>query len=776
MDQRRVTLFLALTLMVFVINGIMFPPAPAPQKEQLPDNQDVVQEDAAEEALQPNTEEEKQPQGDTVDPPVAEIEPVADVPLQYVTLGSLDENSPFRMLATLTNQGAGVKRLELTSRRYRDLQDRGGYLGHLQLVSDPSGGLKVQAVGEGTPAAEAGIKVGDRLLSGKSKKREATFETPEDLTDLLGELKPGRELSLEVVSDNAAPRELSVALARRPMEVIRPESENVLLREDTVPANQKSPPSFLLTFQQLGSAELEDNQAELPGVELLKSNWEILDQDQQSVSFRQRLPDRGLEIIKRYRVAKNGNQETEDPDYPAYHLTLEIEIRNLGDSSTGLAYRLDGPNGLPLEGWWYAHKVGREWTVGIRDIIARFNGEGDPVQFGPQSVADDEVEPMAGNPLAYIGVDAQYFSSILIPEKPSVDTTWIDQSQAVSLSPDPKARSNDARLLNVTCRLLSKGTTLEPGETLEHSYKLFNGPKRPELLQKYLVADDSRYSLGDLEYYGWFSSVSKTMIGILHFFYGLSGNYGLAIIMLTVLVRLCLFPISRKQAKSMAAMQALKPEMDKLKEKYKNDMQKQSQEMQELYRKHNINPLGGCLPMFIQLPIMMGLYRSLMVDVELRQAPLISESVRWCSNLAAPDMFFDWSSFMPEFVTSGEGFFGLGPYLNILPLVTIVLFILQQKMFMPEATNEQAAMQQKIMQYMMIFMGLMFFKVASGLCIYFITSSIWGIAERKLIPPPTAGNGASPSQESKQSGSSGSRASAEKKAAQRNKAKRKKKR
>ena len=147
-------------------------------------------------------------------------------------------------------------------------------------------------------------------------------------------------------------------------------------------------------------------------------------------------------------------------------------------------------------------------------------------------------------------------------------------------------------------------------------------------------------------------------------------------------------------------------------------------------------PLGGCMPMFIQLPIMLGLYRALAVDIELRQAPLISESVRWCSNLAAPDMFFDWSSFMPDFVTSGQGFLGLGPYLNVLPLVTIGLFILQQKMFMPEATNEQAAMQQKIMQYMMIFMGFMFFKVASGLCIYFIASSIWGIAERKLVPAP----------------------------------------
>jgi YidC/Oxa1 family membrane protein insertase len=160
-----------------------------------------------------------------------------------------------------------------------------------------------------------------------------------------------------------------------------------------------------------------------------------------------------------------------------------------------------------------------------------------------------------------------------------------------------------------------------------------------------------------------------------------------------------------------------------------------------LYRKHKINPMAGCLPMFIQLPIMLGLYRALMVDVELRQAPLLSESIRWCSNLAAPDMLWDWSSLMPDIVNRGEGIFSLGPYLNVLPLITCALFVLQQKIFMPEPANEQAAMQQKIMKYMMLAMGVLFFKVAAGLCIYFIASSLWGIAERKLVPPATAKTG-----------------------------------
>jgi YidC/Oxa1 family membrane protein insertase len=274
---------------------------------------------------------------------------------------------------------------------------------------------------------------------------------------------------------------------------------------------------------------------------------------------------------------------------------------------------------------------------------------------------------------------------------------------------------------------------------------VFAGPKRPELLSEYHYAD-SPYTLDDYVYYGWFGPVARGMVGLLHFFYGIVGNYGFAIIMLTALVRGLMFPISRGQAKSMARMQALRPEMERIKEKYKGDQQKQAQAMQQLYRKHNVNPLAGCLPMLIQLPVFIGLYRGLAVDVELRGAPLISESILWCSDLAAPDMAYDWSAWMPRWVNSGEGILGLGPYLNVLPLVTIVLFLLQQKMFMPEPANEQAAMQQKIMKWMMVFMGLLFYKVPSGLCIYFIASSLWGIAERKLLPPPTADLGAAGSE------------------------------
>jgi YidC/Oxa1 family membrane protein insertase len=183
-------------------------------------------------------------------------------------------------------------------------------------------------------------------------------------------------------------------------------------------------------------------------------------------------------------------------------------------------------------------------------------------------------------------------------------------------------------------------------------------------------------------------------------------------------------------------MQVLQPEMKAIAEKYKNEPEKRTKATQDLWKKHDYNPAGGCLLVFIQIPIFMGLYRSLATDVELRQAPLFTDAIRWCSNLAAPDMLWDWSKVLPGFLTAPEGW--LGPYLNLFPLATIGLFLWQQKLFMPPAVDEQAKVQQQVMKYMMFFMALMFFKVPCGLCLYFIASSLWGIAERIWMPVPQA--------------------------------------
>ena len=325
------------------------------------------------------------------------------------------------------------------------------------------------------------------------------------------------------------------------------------------------------------------------------------------------------------------------------------------------------------------------------------------------------------------GVDALYFAAALIPATTDPEAPALEEVRPLVVGDVPPAAKR--KLVDVTCRLVSRELTLAADTPVIHRYGIFAGPKQPELLAAF-GAEGAR--MDDLVYYGWFGWVARPMVAILHAIHAVIGNYGLAILLLTVIVRGAMFPISRKQALSSQKMQALQPEMKAITEKYKNDPQKRTQATQELWRKHDYNPMGGCLLVFIQIPIFMGLYRSLATDVELRQAPLFSSAIRWCSNLAAPDMFWDWSQVLPQFLTAPEGW--LGPFLNLFPLATIGLFLWQQKLFMPPAMDEQAQMQQQVMKYMMFFMALMFFKVPCGLCLYFIASSLWGIAERLLLP------------------------------------------
>jgi YidC/Oxa1 family membrane protein insertase len=756
--DRRFLLFLVLSFILLTANALWnarnAPRQPAAGQDganQLADAKDAGAGDAAggdadapelgaeQDAEAPVAEAEGDEGDGAAAGDAAEAAAEPTVPVEFVTLGSVDPDSPYRMLATITNLGAGVRRVELASPRFLDLHDRTGYLGHLEVTIAPGNGLLVNAVGAGTPAAEAGLKVGDVLLeAGVDEMSE--LSSPAALAEVLDGTKPRTKLRLAIERAGAR-QELIATLRRRPLDVIRPESENVLMRGAQIPPGFVEPPSFLMTLDQIDVQTLKPEEAELPGVDLTTASWRIVDRAEDAVTFERRVPEYGLTITKRYRLAKVAEGEHENQDFPAYHLTLEVTVANSADAAHKVAYRLQGPNGLPVEGWWYATRTSRSSGVALREVTGRYFGA-KPVQQGPSEIASGDAPPFESGAMAYMGVDAQYFASALIPVMKDPAEAWIASAQSIILGPAPDRRTNNARVANVTAQLRSKPLEIEAGQSLTHSYTVFAGPKRPDLLTQYKAANDPAYTLNDFVYYGWFGGVARPMLAILHGFYSVVGNYGIAIVMLTVLVRGAMFPISRGQAKSMAKMQELRPEMERIKERFKGDQQKQAQEMQKLYKKHNVNPLAGCLPMLLQLPVFIGLYRGLSVDIELRQAPLFGTLTRWCSNLAAPDMLFDWSWFMPRVVTDGEAFLiGLGPYLNILPLVTIGLYLWQQHLFMPEATNEQAEMQQKIMKYMMVFMGFLFYKVPSGLCLYFIASSLWGIGERKLVPMPTASLG-----------------------------------
>jgi YidC/Oxa1 family membrane protein insertase len=764
--DKRFTLFAILVAAIFVANQIIysliFPPPPrqAVAKKDQAAKVEQAQDAKGKPADKPNgklADKPPVPQADQNDgPPVqpaAEAPAVAAddapkdadaateqppaVPPQWVTLGSANPADPYRMLVTLTNRGAAVERLELSSPRYRDLEDRSGYLGHLSPNDAPNrGGARVRVVGAGTPAALAGLRVDDVITAVGDERVASAIE----LVEALKATDPYHEIKISVQRDGAA-KELTAKLGRRPLEVMRPEFESKHV--EVVQAKNHDPFSFLMTLHQFDEKKLKDDNAEIEGVDLVSSEWEVASATQEAVSFRKRLPKLGLEVLKTYQLQKVPPDQLADPDYPAYHLWLEVKIVNVGQQPHRVAYRLDGPTGLPIEGAWYASKVSFGWSgAGLRDIMTQFEG-GKPTQVTQSELVDpDKHLGWPDSALDYIAVDAQYFAAAAIPQKSKPTDVLFANVKPTRVGAIPPEKA-DLKLLNISFSLESIAAELAPGaEPLAHRYQIFAGPKRPGLLAHY-EAPGTTVTLGELVYYGWFGIVARPMLVILHAFHYVVGNYGLAIIMLTVLVRGCMFPLSRKQALGMQKMQELQPEMKRINEKYKNEPEKKTRATQDLFRQHNYNPVGGCMLALVQTPILIGLYRSLMVDVELRQAPLFGEGIRWASNLAAPDMLWDWSGVMPEFIAHGSGFFMLGPYLNIFPLLTIGLFIWQQKKFMPPPADEQAAMQQKMMQYMMIFMGFMFYRVASGLCVYFIASSLWGIAERKFLPKAAPKSGPS---------------------------------
>jgi len=734
----RYALFVVLSLTILMINvflmSIINPqkpqgpaapeaaPAAVAEQQPVPANgeepADALAEQRPAEAIAAAEEPSaiQQPAAEAAEMPAIPEQP--EIPPDWVTLGSIDPADPYRMLVTLSNEGAALVRVELSSRRYRNQEQRMGYLGHV--VGDPmaadSAGCPVQIVGPGTPAAAAGLKKGDLIAAVDGQKVTGDLSLARALRDT----EPGQGVELTVIRQSDELR-LPVTLGRAPLEVVRPEGADPLsLLFTLAELDEKGLEKLVDEFRRKeGDAEQEAAgkdgivsqdetiHLELEGVNLRHGTWEIASHNQEEAVFRRLLPACGLEIVKKFRLARVEPEALDDDSAKAYHLGLDIEIRNLGTQSRKVAYQLDGPTGLPIEGYWYASKIGREWgAVGLRDVAVFFSGWKVPKLIPCPDIAADDVGPAwRDESLAYIGVDAQYFSAVLMPQKRNPEEIWFARSQPLRVGPVNVEWKNTT---NTSFRLTSLAHDLEPGGSLSHSFTVFAGPKKPKLLDN--------YGLGELVYYGWFGWVAKPMLSLLHGFYAVFSNYGLAIIMLTVLVRSAMFPLSKKQALGAQKMAALQPEIKKIHEKYKNDFEARNKAQQELFRKHNYNPLSGCLV----------------------QAPLITESIRWCSDLSAPDMLFNWSGFMPQFVTEGHGFFGLGPYFNLLPLLTIVFFIVQQKMLMPPPADEQAAMQQNVMKFMMIFMGILFFKVASGLCIYFIASSLWGLAERKLLPKHAA--------------------------------------
>ncbi|WP_254507351.1 YidC/Oxa1 family insertase periplasmic-domain containing protein [Anatilimnocola floriformis] len=780
MDRRFVT-FLVVTFLIwtaFLAGKQMFAP-PKPIAKNQPK---AVQpaDDPAEKPADPDAKigdpEKTAPEKTPTDPPAtenpsdpkvapADTEPrPAIIPRQRVMIGSLDPKSPYGMLVTLDSQGAAVERVELTDPRYKDIEDLGGYCGHLgfEVIGRSTKDNVIQTVGPGTPAASAvpvdstkpvGLKPGDviRDANGTPIERGEQFEKW-----LHDKTKPGQSVEVTVDRVNAGKVESLVyklSLIRRPLEMIRPETRTTVNKSQVT-----DPLSFLLSLETLQGVTVKGNQDEIRGLPSFhESNWELGEQSESSVVFTKTLTaddlkkigrTGSLKVTKRYSVP----QAAEGTKTPAqkYHLDLAVGVENTGDEQLAVAYRLDGPNGIPLEGWWYSTKMHRDMFkgAGARDVLFQLGKQphhlvGTPLIYdhakkaikGKTSIEYPLIDQANTEPMTFTGVDAQFFAAMIIPkgtgEAPSDKPIHFARAAALPMHNVEQLTKTRIRTTNTSVRLVTARESVDAGQSLKHHYQVFLGPKDPEILKP--------YGLESIIEYGWQYAAypAKMLAGLLHWLYAITGNYGVSIVLLTVLVRTCMLPFSIRQARSAKLMQEisakLKPELNALKEKYKDDPLKQHQATSELMKKHGMpNPMAGCLLVFFQLPVFVGLYRCLSVDINLRDANLFS-TWEWASNLAGPDKLFYWQNSMPSFIADpADGW--LGPFFNVFPLITIALFILQQKLFTPPPTDEQQEMQQQMMFMMSLMMGVFFYKVPAGLCLYFITSSLWSVAERTLLP------------------------------------------
>jgi YidC/Oxa1 family membrane protein insertase len=296
------------------------------------------------------------------------------------------------------------------------------------------------------------------------------------------------------------------------------------------------------------------------------------------------------------------------------------------------------------------------------------------------------VAPVTG-PITYAGFGDRYFLSAYLPRDPSSGT--------LSMS-----YVGDQALALMMFHGISTLTT-----------RIYLGPK---LLASLELVDPA---LNKAINFGWSGILALPFLRVLRVFHYVSPNYGWDIILLTILVRVLSLPLSIKSQRSMMRMQRLQPQMEKIREKFKDDNERLQREMVDLYKRNHVNPLGGCLPMAVQFPIFIGLYEALLNAVELRHAPFIW----WIRDLSAPDCYkLSWMPRLPYMDCHG---------LPILVIVMGVSTFFQQKMT-PTSPDPN---QQRMMMLMPIFFTVLFVNFPAGLTLYYFASNVLGIVQQIFL-------------------------------------------
>ena len=578
--------------------------------------------------------------------------------------------------------------------------------------------------------AKAKEKAGEPAKTGAEQAqaiKKPRVEAVEPARLVMGDTKyegpHGYLLQVQLAQNGAGVESIASAQYEAEFEGKNPHQPMQLLQR-----RESAPPSFGISLVSLGDASEADRpKGEIPLEQML---WEVVPDDQQRIvrpipaGARSESEIKGSEVVFRTNVGTPPLTITKTFRLRKGSSGLEMDLQFASpDAQRHVVYKLIGPHGIPIEGEWY--------TGTFRDaFFAQWSGS--KTNIVTKSAYDiakaKDPEHYQSTPLKYAGIENQYFAILVEPDPipTTEESRWETDAVPTVLDADAKALQKADIGLEIT----SKPAAVGPNSPFTQSFKVFAGPKTADALAPYGAEGLASYRKG-----GWFGiplapEVASVISPLLDYIYkftavvargfgGTKGNYGVSIILLTLLVRLCMFPLGRKQALAAKKMQDLQPHLKEIQEKYKDDKEQQTRETFALYKRHGVNPISGCLPALIQLPIFVGLWQALNTSVHLRHASFL-----YIQNLAAPDMLFRFPVALPL----------LGQYFNLLPFLVVTLMLIQTKLFAPPATTPEAEMQQKMMKFMMIFMAFMFYKVPSGLGIYFITSSLWQISERLLLP------------------------------------------
>ncbi len=350
-----------------------------------------------------------------------------------------------------------------------------------------------------------------------------------------------------------------------------------------------------------------------------------------------------------------------------YNIELEVRVHNLSGAPINQDALLS----------WHEY-------VDPRTETDSYTHEG-PVIFVAKSVEREEVKKITkdkifGPDVSWGGFETKYFISAMIPQNPSLSSMVVSQ---------------DSQNM-VTTSLKGPKHLIPAGQAGLFSYTLFFGPKDHSILKALGVGLENAIDFGS-----WLKWLAMPMLVILKYINNFVNNYGITIIILTLLIKIAFWPLGNKSYKSMKEMQNLQPQLTAIREKYKGDKQKAGQETMALYKAHKVNPLGGCLPMVVQIPVFFGLYRTLLYAIELRHAPFFW----WIQDLSDKDPYY------------------------ITPIIMGATMFIQQKMSPPAGEP----MQQKIMLIMPVVFTFLFLTFPSGLVIYWLFNNILSIGQQYYI-------------------------------------------